>query len=153
MMLIYFMLPLFALCKMWLSLLLIFSCPIYLHAASCKVHAHLAGIKKGYWIAAFWTLATWIPGQYMNNSNKQKYLSFWVLENFLQQTWRIPYHFCFYEPLTLSLVSSDIWTYKVLVLCPIQVLSSRTHPHMQMNAFGGYILSGMRIQSEQVSHQ
>jgi len=34
-----------------------------------------------------------------------------------------------------------------------QVLSSRTHPHMQMNAFGGYILSGMRIQSEQVSHQ
>ena len=151
-MLIYFMIPFFLLfCKMGLSLLLIFSCPLYLHAASCKVHAHLAGIKKGYWIAAFGTLATWIPGQYM--SNEQKYLSFWVLENFLQQTWRMPYHFCFYEPLALSLVSSDIWTYKVLVLCPIQVLSSRTHPHMQMNAFGGYILSGMRIQSEQVSHQ
>lgn len=26
-----------------------------------------------------------------------------------------------------------------------QVLPSRTHPHMQMNAFGGYILSGIRI--------
>uniref|UniRef100_A0A0D9W1U4 tRNA (adenine(58)-N(1))-methyltransferase non-catalytic subunit TRM6 n=1 Tax=Leersia perrieri TaxID=77586 RepID=A0A0D9W1U4_9ORYZ len=26
-----------------------------------------------------------------------------------------------------------------------QVLPSRTHPHMQMNAFGGYILSGTRI--------
>ncbi|KAM0869478.1 hypothetical protein ACQ4PT_040645 [Festuca glaucescens] len=28
-----------------------------------------------------------------------------------------------------------------------QVLPSRTHPHMQMNAFGGYILSGIRIHS------
>ncbi|KAF7026962.1 hypothetical protein CFC21_039042 [Triticum aestivum] len=26
-----------------------------------------------------------------------------------------------------------------------QVLPSRTHPHMQMNAFGGYVLSGIRI--------
>ncbi|ONM34905.1 tRNA (adenine(58)-N(1))-methyltransferase non-catalytic subunit trm6 [Zea mays] len=26
-----------------------------------------------------------------------------------------------------------------------QVLPSRTHPHMQMNAFGGYILNGIRI--------
>ncbi|TVT96695.1 hypothetical protein EJB05_58094, partial [Eragrostis curvula] len=26
-----------------------------------------------------------------------------------------------------------------------QVLPSRTHPHMQMNAFGGYILSGIKI--------
>lgn len=34
-----------------------------------------------------------------------------------------------------------------------QVLPSRTHPHMQMNAFGGYILSGIRIRSEPVSHQ
>ncbi|CAL5025947.1 unnamed protein product [Urochloa decumbens] len=34
-----------------------------------------------------------------------------------------------------------------------QVLPSRTHPHMQMNAFGGYILSGIRIQSEQVTHK
>ncbi|OEL16341.1 tRNA (adenine(58)-N(1))-methyltransferase non-catalytic subunit trm6 [Dichanthelium oligosanthes] len=34
-----------------------------------------------------------------------------------------------------------------------QVLPSRTHPHMQMNAFGGYILSGTRIQCEQASHQ
>jgi hypothetical protein len=31
--------------------------------------------------------------------------------------------------------------------CTIQVLASRTHPHMQMDAFGGYILSGIRIQN------
>lgn len=30
-------------------------------------------------------------------------------------------------------------------LCTLQVLPSRTHPHMQMNAFGGYILNGIRI--------
>ncbi|WVZ83364.1 hypothetical protein U9M48_030522, partial [Paspalum notatum var. saurae] len=30
-------------------------------------------------------------------------------------------------------------------LCEYQVLPSRTHPHVQMNAFGGYILSGTRI--------
>ncbi|CAN6240503.1 unnamed protein product [Urochloa humidicola] len=34
-----------------------------------------------------------------------------------------------------------------------QVLPSRTHPHMQMNAFGGYILSGTRIQSDKVTHK
>ncbi|XP_072988704.1 uncharacterized protein [Typha latifolia] len=30
-----------------------------------------------------------------------------------------------------------------------QVLPSRTHPHMQMNAFGGYILSGVRVCSNE----
>ncbi|XP_020085549.1 tRNA (adenine(58)-N(1))-methyltransferase non-catalytic subunit trm6 isoform X2 [Ananas comosus] len=30
-----------------------------------------------------------------------------------------------------------------------QILPSRTHPHMQMNAFGGYILSGTRICSSE----
>ncbi|KAJ6845135.1 tRNA (adenine(58)-N(1))-methyltransferase non-catalytic subunit trm6 [Iris pallida] len=33
-----------------------------------------------------------------------------------------------------------------------QVLPSRTHPHMQMSAFGGYILSGTRISDGQSSN-
>uniref|UniRef100_A0A453A6R3 tRNA (adenine(58)-N(1))-methyltransferase non-catalytic subunit TRM6 n=1 Tax=Aegilops tauschii subsp. strangulata TaxID=200361 RepID=A0A453A6R3_AEGTS len=31
-----------------------------------------------------------------------------------------------------------------------QVLPSRSHPHMQMNAFGGYILSGIRVHNDTV---
>ncbi|XP_043711305.1 tRNA (adenine(58)-N(1))-methyltransferase non-catalytic subunit TRM6 isoform X2 [Telopea speciosissima] len=34
-----------------------------------------------------------------------------------------------------------------------QVLPSRTHPSMQMSAFGGYILSGTRIFSSEISQQ
>ncbi|XXG40270.1 hypothetical protein AAC387_Pa01g1032 [Persea americana] len=34
-----------------------------------------------------------------------------------------------------------------------QVLPCRTHPFMQMSAFGGYILSGVRICSNKTSHQ
>uniref|UniRef100_J3LV85 tRNA (adenine(58)-N(1))-methyltransferase non-catalytic subunit TRM6 n=1 Tax=Oryza brachyantha TaxID=4533 RepID=J3LV85_ORYBR len=41
--------------------------------------------------------------------------------------------------LAIGLQISEPW------LREYQVLPSRTHPHMQMNAFGGYILSGIRI--------
>ncbi|EEC76653.1 hypothetical protein OsI_14608 [Oryza sativa Indica Group] len=41
--------------------------------------------------------------------------------------------------MALGLQISEPW------LREYQVLPSRTHPHMQMNAFGGYILSGIRI--------
>ncbi|XAR61666.1 hypothetical protein NMG60_11016148 [Bertholletia excelsa] len=41
--------------------------------------------------------------------------------------------------MAVSLQISEPW------LREYQVLPSRTHPHMQMSAFGGYILSGIRI--------
>ncbi|XP_020593940.1 tRNA (adenine(58)-N(1))-methyltransferase non-catalytic subunit trm6 isoform X2 [Phalaenopsis equestris] len=44
--------------------------------------------------------------------------------------------------MALSLQISEPW------LREYQVLPSRTHPHMQMSAFGGYILSGIRICSD-----
>ncbi|CAH9080880.1 unnamed protein product [Cuscuta epithymum] len=43
------------------------------------------------------------------------------------------------EKLAIGLQLSEPW------LREYQVLPSRTHPHMQMSAFGGYILSGTRI--------
>ncbi|KAI0530634.1 hypothetical protein KFK09_000180 [Dendrobium nobile] len=44
--------------------------------------------------------------------------------------------------MAISLQISEPW------LREYQVLPSRTHPHMQMSAFGGYILSGIRICSD-----
>ncbi|RAL40429.1 hypothetical protein DM860_006499 [Cuscuta australis] len=43
------------------------------------------------------------------------------------------------EKLAIGLQLSEPW------LREYQVLPSRTHPHMQMSAFGGYVLSGTRI--------
>lgn len=47
------------------------------------------------------------------------------------------------EKLAISLQISEPW------LREYQVLPSRTHPFMQMNAFGGYILTGTKICSHQ----
>ncbi|KAK8936516.1 hypothetical protein KSP39_PZI012786 [Platanthera zijinensis] len=44
--------------------------------------------------------------------------------------------------MAINLQISEPW------LREYQVLPSRTHPHMQMSAFGGYILSGIRIGSD-----
>ncbi|KAJ4965591.1 hypothetical protein NE237_017440 [Protea cynaroides] len=49
--------------------------------------------------------------------------------------------------LAIGLQISEPW------LREYQVLPSRTHPSMQMNAFGGYILSGTRIFSGEILHQ
>lgn len=48
------------------------------------------------------------------------------------------------ERMAVSLQISEPW------LREYQVLPSRTHPHMQMSSFGGYILSGIRISSSDV---
>ncbi|TMX03523.1 hypothetical protein EJD97_015856 [Solanum chilense] len=45
------------------------------------------------------------------------------------------------EKMAIGLQISEPW------LREYQVLPSRTHPHMQMSAFGGYILSGTKISS------
>ncbi|XP_031118360.1 tRNA (adenine(58)-N(1))-methyltransferase non-catalytic subunit trm6 [Ipomoea triloba] len=50
------------------------------------------------------------------------------------------------EKLAIGLQISEPW------LREYQVLPSRTHPHMQMSAFGGYILSGTRICSNDQMH-
>lgn len=47
------------------------------------------------------------------------------------------------EKMAISLQISEPW------LREYQVLPSRTHPFMQMNAFGGYILSGIKICNHQ----
>ncbi|CAK8575614.1 unnamed protein product [Lathyrus sativus] len=41
--------------------------------------------------------------------------------------------------MTIGLQITEPW------LLEYQVLPSRTHPHMQMSVFGGYILSGTKI--------
>jgi len=48
------------------------------------------------------------------------------------------------ERMAVALQISEPW------LREYQVLPSRTHPHMQMSSFGGYILSGIRISSSEV---
>ncbi|XP_019250255.1 PREDICTED: tRNA (adenine(58)-N(1))-methyltransferase non-catalytic subunit trm6 isoform X1 [Nicotiana attenuata] len=47
------------------------------------------------------------------------------------------------EKMAIGLQISEPW------LREYQVLPSRTHPHMQMSAFGGYILSGTKISSSE----
>lgn len=48
------------------------------------------------------------------------------------------------EHMAVSLQISEPW------LREYQVLPSRTHPHMQMSSFGGYILSGIRVSSTEI---
>ncbi|KAJ8538274.1 hypothetical protein K7X08_014814 [Anisodus acutangulus] len=47
------------------------------------------------------------------------------------------------EKMAIGLQISEPW------LREYQILPSRTHPHMQMSAFGGYILSGTKISSSE----
>jgi len=135
------------------------------NAATCNMHAQFTAGENGNWFANFRTLATWISGLLatfvINLENFSVY--------FLHGCWcfSLKFGICggnrngifqtesYYMLLPLDIYSRGVEAESIedtpwfnipwCFLMQMQVLPSRTHPLMQMSAFGGYILSGTKI--------